>query len=197
MTTIVFDLGGVLSSEGDLLEILGERVGVPADRLGVEYWRDRKAYDDGQADLPYWQGVLEPLGVTVDAELADELAELDNTMWADIRPAARDLLRELHERDVPVYLLSNAPAHLVPCLERAEWLPLVRGYVVSGVLGHSKPDAAIFRALEELAAVPPQELYFIDDRAENVHGAQACGWHAHLWSDDADTRAWLEGLGVL
>lgn len=194
---IVFDLGGVLSSEGDMLEILGERVGVPADRLGVEYWRDRRAYDDGRDDLGYWRDVLEPLGVAVDDDLADELAELDNTMWADIRPDAEQILRELHERGIAVFILSNAPAALVPCLERADWMRYARGFVVSGVLGHSKPDPEIYRAVEEMAGVDPRRLCFIDDRTENVQGAHARGWRAHLWVDDADSRAWLVELGAL
>lgn len=43
----------------------------------------------------------------------------------------------------------------------------------------------------------PGEIAFIDDKQANVDGALAVGWHAHLWVSDADTRAWLETLGVL
>lgn len=38
-----------------------------------------------------------------------------------------------------------------------------------------KPDAAIYRAAVELTGVAPNEVFFVDDRAENVAGAREFG----------------------
>ena len=54
---------------------------------------------------------------------------------------------------------------------------------------HHEVEDALPHLLDRLLAV--------DDRPENVEGALAAGWTAHLWQDDADTRAWLTELGVL
>ena len=43
----------------------------------------------------------------------------------------------------------------------------------------------------------PREIAFIDDSALNVSAALRAGWTAHLWSSDADSRAWLTQIGVL
>ena len=64
-------------------------------------------------------------------------------------------------------------------------------------MGVTKPDPAVYFRVQEVVDLEPAELAFIDDRPANVYGARQAGWEAHLFVDDADTRAWLVGLGVL
>ena len=59
------------------------------------------------------------------------------------------LVDKLHEAGTPLYLLSNAPALLDPWLRgaarrRHPFLGHFRDYVVSGLVGHCKPDRAIY-----------------------------------------------------
>ncbi len=68
---------------------------------------------------------------------------------------------------------------------------------VSALIGSAKPKRAIYDHAAADLGVPPAAIAFVDDRPENVEGALAAGWTAHLWQDDADTRAWLTELGVL
>ena len=51
----------------------------------------------------------------------------------------------------------------------------------SAALGAKKPHSAFFRAIELRTGLAGQELMLIDDRVENVEGAQICGWRAALW----------------
>ena len=41
-----------------------------------------------------------------------------------------------------------------------------------------KPAPAIYRAFQTEAEVEPGALFFFDDSAHNIEGANACGWHA-------------------
>ena len=60
-----------------------------------------------------------------------------------------------------------------------------------------KPDPAIYRlALERFGLSGPEAL-FVDDRAENVAGAEAVGMRGHLFSDAEGLRDRLRGLGLL
>ena len=53
--------------------------------------------------------------------------------------------------------------------------------VVSGEVGASKPDSAIFRAAQERSGLEPDDLWMIGDSVSaDIHGAKACGWHT-LW----------------
>ena len=43
----------------------------------------------------------------------------------------------------------------------------------------AKPDAGYFRRIEEALELDPHQILLVDDHAENVAGAEACGWHVH------------------
>ncbi len=54
----------------------------------------------------------------------------------------------------------------------------------SGRMGVAKPDPAYFRAIEAELALAPEQILFVDDYAENVEAAAACGWQVHHFSED-------------
>ena len=109
-----------------------------------------------------------------------------------------ELLRELREREVPLYALSNwgadefeAIRHLFPFLE---WF---RGIVISGRVGLVKPDPEIFGLLVREHRLNPVEVAFIDDHPPNVEVAQQLGFQSILFSSPADLRTELSRLGLL
>lgn len=186
---IVFDCGVVLTDHGDTLDQLAALAEVPREVLEPAYWGHRQAYDAGQADLPYWATVLRDCGRRCDAELAARLTDVDQRTWSTIRPAARDILAALARQGRRHIMLSNAAPCFRSYLEELDWTASFEALVISGELGVTKPDPAIYAVVEELAG--DASLRFVDDRPENVDAAAARGWDAHLWVDDADTAAWL------
>lgn len=48
--------------------------------------------------------------------------------------------------------------------------------VDSSVVGFQKPDPEIYQIAEEKAGVKPEEIFFIDNSAKNIEGAQKAGW---------------------
>jgi 2-haloacid dehalogenase len=72
-----------------------------------------------------------------------------------------------------------------------------RDVVVSGTERLMKPDAAIYELAVRRFGMSAEELIFIDDRAENVAGAEAVGMHGHVFRDADSLRAELRALGVL
>lgn len=196
MTTIVFDLGGVLVSPTDQVELLATAIGITPEQAVELYWA-RDHYDAGCEELAYWGPIFEHFGRSCSPELAEELGWGDARSWSRIRPAALANLRELHERGVHVAVLSNAPVKMKAVLDECEWRSLYQELFVSGVMGVVKPQREIYDAMATGMGVEPGEIHFIDDRQPNVDGARAAGWNAHLWTSDEDARAWLVGLGLL
>jgi 2-haloacid dehalogenase len=72
-----------------------------------------------------------------------------------------------------------------------------RDIVVSGTEKLAKPDAAIYRLAEQRFGLPGQDLLFIDDRADNIAAARACGWHGHLFTDAVALEADLVAQGLI
>jgi len=55
----------------------------------------------------------------------------------------------------------------------------------SGLMGVAKPDEAFFDMVSDELSVEPDEMMLIDDSAENIEAADACGWQVH-WFDGQD-----------
>lgn len=49
-------------------------------------------------------------------------------------------------------------------------------------LGWAKPADEFFAAAEERSGFAPEEIFFIDDRADNVEAAQRRHWNAAVWT---------------
>lgn len=194
---VVFDLGGVLADGDECFRRLSSRLGIDTDVLKPAWWAHRAPYDAGCSDLDFWGPVGADLGFEVDEALAVELGRLDADGWAVIRDDARQVLADLDAAGVPTAVLSNAPIEMYEALDRSDWRDLVGPLFVSGVLGVVKPDPTLYEHVQTTLDLPADQIWFIDDRQPNVDAALAQGWHAHLWTSDADTRSWLEREGFL
>jgi glucose-1-phosphatase len=70
-------------------------------------------------------------------------------------------------------------------------------HAISFHFGVMKPDAKIYREAAALAGVAPKEIFFMDDRAENVAGAKEAGFDAVLFSTPAALVAELFRRGIV
>lgn len=127
---------------------------------------------------------------------------------------ARELIEELREHGVETALLSNTNQRHWQRHMGFDGMPgdfpaisLLAHRCASHLLGHAKPDQAIFlaaRAMFEAAGRTPhaaRDVLFFDDREENVLAARRAGWHARLVDPASDPpgqvrRALIES-GVL
>ena len=109
-----------------------------------------------------------------------------------------ELVAALAARGVSQYGLTNFGVELWEQFRpTAPIFDVMRDVVVSGREACVKPDPAIYRLLEQRAQAAPQELFFIDDRADNVAAARACGWHGHQFTDAGRLQADLLAAGLL
>ena len=195
---VVFDLGQVLSSPAGLYTEPARLLGVDPAAYEARYWIGRVPYDRGGTDADYWTPLLADLGKPAPPETVMTLAHLDAQLWIDgMRPGALDLLARVRSAGRLVAVLSNAPFALDLALADAPYADAADYWFVSASMGLTKPDPAVYFRVEEVTELEPSELAFIDDRPANVHAARQAGWNAHLFVDDADTRAWLREIGVL
>lgn len=122
--------------------------------------------------------------------------------WCDIaQPAIAHsvrLMTALRARRVPVFALSNFGAQNFP-LSTAQF-PFLRDFdraYISGEMGVSKPDPAIYAAVEADCGLPPSALLFTDDREDNINAASARGWQVHHFTGAAGLADRLVASGLL
>jgi 2-haloacid dehalogenase len=109
-----------------------------------------------------------------------------------------ELVEELDAAGIPLFAITNfSDEFWGPFARTQPVFGRFRDIVVSGTEQLVKPDRAIYELALRRFGMPASELIFIDDRAENVAGAEAVGMRGHLFRDAATLRADLSALGVL
>jgi putative hydrolase of the HAD superfamily len=61
-------------------------------------------------------------------------------------------------------------------------------------LGCAKPELAFFQLIERRTGLLPNEIFFIDDRIENVEGARKAGWRAAHWTQETNLMDLLSDI---
>jgi len=91
-------------------------------------------------------------------------------------------IRHLH-RTYRTALLSNASESLDEYVRGTLGLGEVfDAIVISALVGTKKPDPHIYQVTLDRLGVAPHEAVFVDDRRENVEGADALGIHSFLFT---------------
>ncbi|MGC0405312.1 putative hydrolase of the HAD superfamily [Streptomyces sp. SAI-126] len=138
-------------------------------------WGARPAYDAGQlSDMAYWAKVL---GAHPGPHLLRQLRDADTDMWTTTDDRVLTVLERAHHDGLPLFLLSNAPAHLSDVLDATDWCRrLMTGAFYSARLQMNKPNPAAYRhALAATGARDLRRVLFVDDRAENCQAAERLG----------------------
>ena len=97
-----------------------------------------------------------------------------------------DFIRELQDRKVPIYLLSNAPTYFAVWAQRIDTLRLFDGIVFSAPLKMAKPEPAIYQYLFQTYDLKPEECFFIDDLEKNIRAAKEAGMDGIIFTGSID-----------
>jgi putative hydrolase of the HAD superfamily len=180
ITTVIFDLGGVLVRTEDRQprQQLAETYGLTFQELeGLVYGSaTAKQATIGKISADtHKNAVLESLGLP-----ASSLKEFGDRFWGGDRldKVLVDLIRGL-QGEYTTALLSNAWDDLRPMLVNNWKIADAFDHIfISGEMGMAKPDPAIYRDAISRLAVAPAEVVFLDDFIENIEAAREAGWNA-------------------
>jgi putative hydrolase of the HAD superfamily len=174
---LLVDYGEVLSTAppkamfGELAAIAD----LDLDELRERYWRYRPDYDRGQTPQRYWSGVLDR-DLARQRPVVERLTAVDVAGWSHINSETlRVTLNFAHRNGLRLALLSNAPEAQADAIDGSEWIRHFDHRFYSCRLQRIKPEPGIFiEALSTMGATP-EEVLFIDDRAENAAAAADLG----------------------
>ena len=116
--------------------------------------------------------------------------------WDDIPETAR-ILRAVRGAGWPAWALSNfASDTFAIAQKRFPVLTEFDGLVVSGDEQTIKPESEIYEILEKRSGFSGADVFFIDDKAENIAAARDRGWQTHLFDDPAELAVDLRRFGI-
>lgn len=196
MRNIIFDVGKVLVSydpDGYM------------DRMGFDPETKRRlnaAVFEHQLWIDADQGLGTPeeflRAFTENApDLADVIRQVHDSVGGTIElfDYALDWILDLKNRGYHVYILSNYSENMFRQTEhKLKFLPLMDGAVFSWRIKEIKPNAAIYNYLCDEYWLEPKESVFIDDRPENVAGAEAVGIRGICFESYEQARRELDEL---
>ena len=106
--------------------------------------------------------------------------------WAARTRSTVAVLRELRERGVPLYALSNWSAQMFPHAEaRFDWLTASTASSSRAGCAWSSRTRPSTATCWTPSGWPPADIFFIDDHEPNVLAARALGMYAHHFRDAA------------
>jgi putative hydrolase of the HAD superfamily len=178
---IIFDYGGVLAhpqtpeDQANLARIAG----VEPELFSELYWSDRIGYDKAAVTgTEYWQRLAMRAGTVFTVRTIDELTEFDTIAWMQFDEVMFDWVEQLKLAGKRVAVLSNMPRDLGEALQSrtSRFRPfdfVTLSYEVQAV----KPDAVIYEHCLGGLGTAGNRTLFLDDRIENIHGAERLGIH--------------------
>jgi FMN phosphatase YigB (HAD superfamily) len=116
--------------------------------------------------------------------------------FADIftpMPEMVELHAGLRKKKIPTYIFSNTNDLAIGHIRHNfPFFGQFDGYILSYEIGAMKPRPKIYEALEEMSGRRGGDIFYIDDRLENVEAGAARGWQIVLHETPAKTRIALE-----
>lgn len=109
-----------------------------------------------------------------------------------------EIMKELKQAGYPLYGLSNWSAETFPyARQKHDFFDLLDDMVISGEVGHVKPNPEIFQIMLDRIRRPAEECLFIDDSLANIRQAQKMGFAAVHFQSPQQLRDTLRVLGIL
>ena len=196
---VIFDLGKVLLDfdYGVAIRRLLPRCRTSLEELRRVLTQDRLLvdYETGLVTTPEFFARLQP-AIRYEGTF-DEFRLGFGDIFTPIEPMIA-LHAELHRRGVPTYVLSNTNELAVDYVRaRYPWFADFDGLVLSYEHRAMKPEPALYEVAERMSGRRGGELFYFDDRPENIQAALARGWQGCVHDDPARSRAALTAAGLL
>jgi putative hydrolase of the HAD superfamily len=183
---VIFDFGGVLCFHPDdaRWRRAAEAAGLPVSDLMSAFWANRIRYDAGLCQPEeYWQAVAHAAGTKLEESRIPELVRLEIELWNQYDTRVLAWAEQLRSAGYRTAILSNLPRPLGEELRATPgFLDPFDHHTFSYELRKVKPQPEIYLDAIRGVGVEPSEALFLDDRPDNVAGAQAVGMKALLYS---------------
>jgi len=176
---VIFDVGQVLYDYKGFIKDSAKYLNINKEDLQNRFTEILITSELGGLTFEeFWLGIL---------RLQQKEHELQNimNMWWDIERYVKDtrlLLKELHDTNYSIALFSNNwPNMGKKILEIISKDGVIKEFFESSVEKLRKPDIKFYELAERKMGAKGKEIYFIDDKKENLITANILGWQNFLY----------------
>lgn len=198
LEAVVFDLDGVIRHwNDDELDRHAAGYGLPARAvLDIAFSEDLgPAAVTGRMTFEAWMAEVRSRVLAAYGEAAHPVLEVWESNIGSVDPQMLELVRRLR-RQVTVAVLSNGTTRLRSDLEMLDLAHEFDVVFNTAEMGVAKPDREAYEHVLEELGTEPGRTAFIDDREDNVAGAESVGMPAHHFRGAPGAVAFLGSLGL-
>jgi putative hydrolase of the HAD superfamily len=168
----IFDMGGVVSQNTDVLPDVAAYLGIPEE--DVYRWAREFStvlLEGKLATREFWAIFSQRSGLTIEEELFGKFFDPIRS-----EPVC-SLIVKLKQQHRVICGTNTIEEHYTIHLKRGDYTIFDTVYA-SHRMGFAKPRAEFYQYILEHENVPPSQTVFIDDRLKNVEAAQRLGIHS-------------------
>jgi FMN phosphatase YigB (HAD superfamily) len=195
---VVFDLGNVLLDFD-----YGKTVQRIKDKCRMSEAELRKVFSASPLFNRFEHGHIDPQEYFAEIQRLtcytgsfEEFAEFFGDIFTEA-PLILTWNEKLRAAKIPRYILSNTNDLSIRFIrKRFPFFNQFEGYVFSHEHCVMKPATRIYEIIEEMTGLRGPDLFYIDDRQENIQAALARGWQAVHHVDPAKTLEIARGVGL-
>jgi 2-haloacid dehalogenase len=196
---IIFDYGNVLL-EWDPRNVYSRYF--PNDPEGMEHFLDEVNFMDWNMQQDKGRPFAE--GVAILSQQFPQhshLIQAYHDHWIDSVgesiTGTVEILKRLKGAGYPLYGLSNWSAETFPSARaKYNFFDMFDDMVISGEVGHVKPDPEIFQIVLDRIGRPARECLLIDDSLPNIEQANRMGFVTIHFQSSAQLKTDLGNLGL-
>jgi putative hydrolase of the HAD superfamily len=184
--TVILDFGNVISKPQNQTQVstMCRLTHQSTDSFKKAYNKYRLTYDQGLLNgTEYWTHILNDLGQNPDPAIIQQLIQADIQSWSDIDTRIIYWAMRLKAQGYHIAILSNLPIDQRKHYQQHfDWIKTFDHTFYSCDIKAIKPQPQIYEHVIQTLNCPAQHLLFIDDKQENVDGAQKTGINAILYT---------------
>ncbi|MBI4973614.1 HAD family phosphatase [Candidatus Roizmanbacteria bacterium] len=197
ITTFLFDLGGVLFTNGTKIFIhqLSTSYSIPEEKvkdmldgdIGSQYREAKITRDE------FWRQVKENLKIDNDVNLLEK-------QWIDgyeLISGTRQIIEDLSKKYKIYYLSDNVKERVDALDKKFDFKKLFQGGIFSHEVGVRKPDPKIYEYALSVSGSLPNETVFIDDKQKMLDPAAKMGMKTILFTSPERLKENLEDWNLL
>lgn len=185
---VIFDFGNVLVSF-DPTYMTGRYISEPVQlKLAADVIFDRLYWDRLDAGTVSDEEVVSDIKRRLPLELHEQ-AERVYYDWIYNIPeieGMRQIVLKLKEHKINIALLSNISTYFAAHWHEIPLSQIIENTVFSSVCGFAKPNEEIYKYTLERFGFNPDETLFVDDRMDNIEGAEKVGIHGFCFKGKSE-----------
>ena len=194
---VVFDYGGVIG-----VNVIGDIYGETAKRFGMTKQDVRDVFHEVRGPAQRGETGVREFWESFAAKFGIDPKELER-VWLDTfaqrtseHKEVIEIIKSLKTNGYNIGLITNLTSVFPSVKRKGTVSDLFDDIIVSHEVGMRKPEARIYNLALDRLAVDAAEAVFVDDKLENVEGAEAVGMRGIHFKDAAQLERELKKLGV-